>query len=88
MRTVHKYPVKLTDNFEIELPKGAQILTVQEQYDFPQLWALVNPNENKKQKRKFRLAGTGHQIKETNLEYINSFQLEDGSLVFHLFEII
>jgi len=87
MRTVYKYPVKVDDHFELELPRGAEILTVETQGEAVQLWALVDPAEST-EPRQFRLAGTGHPIEDPNLKYVSSFQLYGGSLVFHVFEVI
>ncbi len=88
IKRIFKYTIRADDRFEIEMPKDAEILTVQTQYDQPQLWALVNPDAPR-EKRVFRLAGTGHPINfdmGSEYKYINSFQLNDGALVFHLFE--
>jgi hypothetical protein len=87
MQTVYKYGIPLEDYFDLELPKNAQILTVQVQYEEPYIWALVN-NELSTEKRKFRLAGTGHPIRDKELKYIGSFQLENGRFVGHLFEVV
>jgi hypothetical protein len=77
-------------DFTLEMPKDAEILTVQTQNEKPCIWALVNP-ENDKELRYFEVYGTGHGIHyDMGIErkYINTFQLDDGSLVFHLFERI
>ena len=50
------------------------------------MWALVNP-EASTEDRKFRLVGTGRDIKETNLDHIATFQMADGAFVWHLFEV-
>lgn len=88
MNSVYKYTIKVEDYFSLDLPKGARILTVQAQYDEPQLWALVDKNKPN-EKRNFRLAGTGHPIKESSesLNYIGTFQLAGGSFIGHVFEI-
>ncbi len=88
MLKVFKYTIPTTDYFSLNLPQGAQILTVQTQYEIPNIWALVNPN-NPKEERKFRLAGTGHPIEESNknLIYIGTFQLVAGSFIGRLFEL-
>ena len=88
MQSVYKYTIPVEDYFSLDLPKGAKILTVQEQHGKPQLWALVKrgePNET----RNFRLAGTGHPIKESPemLNYIGTFQIAGGSFIGHIFEI-
>ena len=67
------------------MPKDAEILTVQNQYGKPCLWALVDP-ENEIEKRYFEVIGTGHDIHYDmgiDRKYINTFQLDGGALVFH-----
>ena len=88
MNTVFKYSFDVNDYFTIEMPEDAKIISIQMQKSMPQLWALVDSDKPKK-KRKFRLAGTGHQIKENinDLQFIDTFQVH-GALVFHVFEII
>ena len=84
--TIWKFPLTVVDDqIIIEMPKGAQVLSIQMQRDIPTIWALVNPQAPKEQ-RKFRLAGTGHLIKEAGeFLYHGTFQMT-GNLVFHLFE--
>jgi hypothetical protein len=89
MLTIFKYPIPVEDHFTLELPKDAKILTVQTQRGTPQLWAMVD-SETEKEVRYFRLSGTGHPLGEDYLRiinYIGTFQIENGALVFHLFEI-
>ena len=88
MLTICKYTVPVVDYFFLDLPLGAKILSVQEQYDRPQIWALVDP-QNPKETRNFRLVGAGHPIKEEKeiLNFIGAFQLEKGTFVSHVFEI-
>ncbi|MFA5392497.1 MAG: hypothetical protein WC306_02255 [Candidatus Paceibacterota bacterium] len=88
MLTIYKYTIPVLDYFFLKLPLGAKILSVQEQYDRPQIWALVDP-QNPTETRNFRLAGTGHPIKEAKeiLNFIGAFQLEKGTFIGHLFEI-
>jgi len=87
MLRVYKYPVPCKDNFSLMLPKDAKILTVQNQREEPQLWALVDPDAPLEE-RKFRLAGTGHPVTQENLDYIGTFQLRGGDYIGHLFEIV
>lgn len=88
MKRVFKYPIPVEDEFRLELPVEAQILTVQVQGNRPYLWALVDPAAPHDEIR-FRLAGTGHPIEEDILGhgYIGTFQLNGGALVFHVFQI-
>lgn len=89
MITIYKYPIPIEDYFTLELPKDAKILTIQTQRGTPQLWAMID-SEVEKETRYFRLSGTGHPMGEDYLRiinYVGTFQIENGALVFHLFEI-
>ena len=88
MLKICKYKVVVDDQFVLEMPTGAQILTVQTQQGWPQLWALVDSEEEKKEYRLFRLYGTGDPTEEIRgkLEYIATFQMMGGDVAFHLFQ--
>ena len=86
MAQVWKYDVQTTDEFTIEMPEDARVLTVQMQHGTPKLWALVNP-KSPLRKRRFWLAGTGRDIPfPQTLRHVGTFQAHGGDLVFHLFE--
>jgi hypothetical protein len=87
MKTVFKYPLRLIDTQDVSMPDDAEILCVQIQNEVPTIWAKVD-DENGPVTRKFRIAGTGHDLKGDELAYIGTFQLHAGALVFHVFEII
>jgi hypothetical protein len=82
---IYKYTLETTDVQEIPMPEGAEILTVQMQFDEPQLWALVNP-DNPPVTRVIETIGTGNPIREAERNYIGTYQLQGGRLVFHVFE--
>jgi len=89
MKRVYKYPIDITDNQYVAMPKNAQILTAQVQNGKPCLWALVDPNA-KIEERTIRIAGTGHSISDEEacrLVYVATLQMHNGSLVFHVFEV-
>ena len=89
-QSIYKYQLEVTDKQNIELPKGAEILTVQTHYGIVCIWALVD-KEAEKEYRSFEIFGTGHNIPVdmgVERKYIGTFQLNDGALVFHLFERI
>ena len=89
MKKVFKYPIDITDLQYVMIPKDAEILTVQTQGEKEELyiWALVDPKlEN--QKRMIRIIGTGHEIYETNIKFIDTFQIFHGKGVFHVFEVV
>lgn len=86
MITIWKYQFNTVDEFFIEMPKNGRILAVQTQFDQPCMWVLVDPGKPK-EKRYFRVFGTGHDIDgDANLSYLGTYQLHEGSLIFHIFE--
>ena len=90
MKTIYKYEINAVDMVYIDMPKCAKVLTLQIQNGTPMIWALVD-NKNETEQRVFDIIGTGHSVPDLNgfrREYINTFQLHGGSLVFHLFELV
>ena len=83
MKTIWKFELPKQGN--VEMPKGAEILTVQTQNEKPCIWALVNPDAEKEE-RAFVIYGTGHYFQLIDYKYIGTFQLNEGRLVFHVFE--
>lgn len=87
MKTIYKYPLEQRNINEVEMPEGAEILSVQVQNEIPVLWAIVD-TENPNEKRKIRIIGTGHEINACEMMiFIDTFQLPKLGLVFHVFEI-
>jgi hypothetical protein len=87
METVYKYPLLVADTQAVDLPLGAQILSVQAQRGDFCLWALVDPKA-RKVSRHIAIHGTGHPVARGQLRHINTFQMDGGALVFHAFEIM
>lgn len=85
MYTVYKYPFDVTDFFTLDLPQGAKFLYLDVQFEVPCMWFLVNPNAVK-ERRYFRVYGTGHAIDVDKKTHIGSFMMRGGTLVFHVFE--
>lgn len=83
MITVFKYPLELIDEQFVEMPAGAELLTVQAQHDAPMLWARVDTTRPA-ERRLVRLAGTGNP--NAVGRYLATVQLLDGTLVLHAFE--
>lgn len=86
MKRIYKYPISVDDEISIKIPKGAVILTVQIQKGEPCIWALVDPDKEETE-RHFYLYGTGMTVTHAEV-YIGSFQMLNGSLIFHLFESV
>jgi hypothetical protein len=86
MKKIFKYPIPVADEFFLQLSVFAEILTVQLQKSEPQIWVLIDPDDPKYE-RKFHLYGTGMSISNDPHVYIGSFQMLQGALVYHLFEV-
>lgn len=86
MKTVYEYPLQISDEFIIGLPKGAQILKVALQKGEPYLWALVD-TEAELESVYIRCAGTGHPIEQQNVEYLGSVIMYDDRFVVHYFRV-
>ena len=84
-QTICKYQLQGSKT-TLSIPKQAKILTLQTQDNVPKLWVLVNP-ESEEESRHFEIVGTGHPMDETTRTYIGTFQIANGSLVFHVFEL-
>ena len=85
MRSIWKFPLATTDTQTLDVPEGAKPLTVQAQGVTPCLWAEVNPN-GQTERRYIHTFGTGHPIPDDfQGEYLGSYQLLDGGLVFHVY---
>lgn len=85
-KTIWKYRLKVTDEQLLEMPIGAEILTVQVQDGEPCLWALVDPDAVR-ENRKIYIFGTGNPLLNSIsiLKYISTFQQLSGKLVWHVF---
>lgn len=83
--TVYKYQLAVTDEQQVKMPVGAKILCVQRQGAFFCIWATVNQT-NETTRRRIFVRGTGHPLSGSEGAYIGTFQIDDGRLVFHVFD--
>lgn len=88
---VGKYTLEVTDEQELMLPFGAEILSVQFQKDHNQrdklrLWALIDDTSTHFQHRKIRIVGTGNPIDEHPGKFIGTVQEAGGQLIWHIFD--
>ncbi len=91
-----KWDLQIAELQTIEMPSGAEILTVQMQNSVPRIWALCEESESINPRRiarridivmprRIAIYGTGHPINENPGIYIATFQA--GEFVFHVFEV-
>lgn len=90
MKTIWKFETPFEGRFLLDMPLGAEILTVQRDQKTmkPCIWALVDKDQ-RVDTRTFELFGTGHEIHvDMGIErkYIGTYQIDNGSFVGHLFE--
>ena len=86
MKTIWKFPLKMTDRQTVEIPLPAEPLTVQLQgspHETACLWAEVDP-EGEKVCIDIAMIGTGHPLPD-GMRYISTIQY--GALVFHFYEV-
>jgi hypothetical protein len=83
--TIYKYKLEKTIQ-ELDIPVGGKVLSLQVQDNVPCIWVLVDSNKLKVT-RTFETFGTGQTIPPPYVrEYIGTFQLLRGNLVYHVFE--
>jgi len=90
MRTIHKQSLTISDSQTIEVPKGADLLTVQVQHKTTCVWYLCDP-EQPTETVTIYCRGTGHQMSVEGVRYLGTTQhpfeyLDHPSAVFHWFE--
>ncbi len=83
MSVVLKYQLDITDEQTVEMPKGAELLHVAEQFPGLLLWARVLPSEPREQ-RVILIRGTGHPI--WSQPYVGTVVSAVGALVWHVFD--
>lgn len=91
MKTVWKYKIDMTHLQTLQMPEGAQVLSLQKQgsrsEDDMFLWCLVNTDRPMRE-RTFVLVGTGESIDDLpGAEYVATMQFIRGVYVYHLFEL-
>ena len=87
MKTIWKFNVGGLGQTTIEMPKGAEILSVQAQRGEVVMWAAVDYRAAT-EARAFLVVGTGsvEGVDEHTCRFIGTVQLHNGDLVLHVFE--
>lgn len=83
MRTIWKYAMPWSGTVSLHLPRGAQVLSVQEQEGALTLWALVDPKAANV-RRTFVVAITGGEVGDRQITHLGTVQF--GGYVAHIFE--
>lgn len=86
--TIWKYRLPTRGTVAIDMPKGAELLSVHNQNDCIVLWAAVD-DRKPTQPRTFDVRVTGSCYATfTNVKFIGTVLLDDGAYVAHVFEVI
>ncbi len=83
MKSIWKFSLTIQDSQKIKIPAGSKILSIQMQNGIPCIWALVNPDDSKRDKT-IRIYSTGRRVESHHGDFIGTFQT--GPLVFHAFD--
>jgi hypothetical protein len=87
MKTIYKYPFHVGQFQIVNLPRGAEILTAQEQDNQLFIWAKVDAGEGEFVSRTISVFGTGHAIvDDKNLKYLCTVVTKHSEMVWHVFE--
>lgn len=84
--TIWKFNLRTHGAKRVSMPKGARVLSVQNQGGAMVLWALVNPSAPEAE-RTFYSAMTGEPFDAEKLEFIGTVQFNNGEFVAHVFEV-
>lgn len=87
MKTIYKYTLQNKDQQTIKMPYRSEILSLQVQNGEPCIWAKVDTSDEYEDKE-FLIFGTGHHLPENPMNFIGTYQLDNGRFVFHVFEVI
>ena len=83
MKTIYKYPIKITDEQEITMPQGAKVIHAgRDPEGTPCVWAQVD-TEAKPEPVSILVYGTGNPMKYEPLAHVGSFN--QGPFVWHVY---
>lgn len=83
---IWKSKLQISDRQIIEVPSGATMLTSQIQKDELVLWYQCIES-SAKVTRTIAIYGTGNPMPSNPGKYISTFQIQNGDLVFHVYEL-
>lgn len=84
-KVIWKFPLSFAHTQIIEMPLGAKIIHVANQFEFPTMWVIVDPSAPKV-KRRFGVIATGALFDDSSVRYVGSFTIQGGMFVGHVVE--
>jgi len=88
MNAVWKYPLLIQRNQTVTIPRNSHLLVAQLQHGVVCLWVRVDRERTETETINILMVGTGHDIPEDFLSHLGTVQLEEGTLVLHIFEVV
>lgn len=86
--TIYKYTLEVEDIQVLEIPHGAQFLSVQVQHGKPCMWVRLNPKAQEV-RVKVCTVGTGHPAERVEgMQFVGTYQLDGGQFVGHVFVMV
>ncbi len=83
---IWKFPLEFTDVQEVEMPSGAQLLSVHLQQRTLCLWAMVDLDRATKERHVIDIIRAGNPIESHSRWFIGTVQM--GTRVWHVFRRI
>lgn len=83
-RRIYKYPLAICDMQEVHTHHRARLLCVDLQVGRPQIWAEVDTTAPTASLSVY-VVGTGNPIPDEATTYVDSFQMYEGALVWHVY---
>ena len=86
---IHKFVIHPSATYMLNLPYGSEILSVQNQRETLCAWVRIDdPREQSRIMHTLRIVMTGDEetYDTTNLRFLGTVQMAQGSLVLHIFE--
>lgn len=87
MHTIYKYTLRIVDEQVVEMPLLSRVLSAHEQNGKLCLWAAVLTGDDKTEKLKVRIIGTGNPIPDgtfNDYRFLATVPMSNG-LVWHVF---
>jgi len=85
MKKILPYKLNLLPVEKLQLPVGAQILTILDFNGEPTLFAVVDPEQVEKEERVVKMAATGKEFDLGGFSHIGSFPVANYGIVYHFF---
>jgi hypothetical protein len=84
MKKIYKYPIEITDEQEIQIPLGSEIMHAGlDPLGNPCIWVMVDVNECQSESVTVFVVGTGHPMPHSYNCYAGTFV--HGPFVWHVF---